>query len=627
MAQSSNESKLSKKVAKLLAPPPKLTVSQWADAERRLPQEAAAEPGRWNTDRAPFQRGIMDARDEDGVNSIVIMSSAQVGKTELLLNLIGFHIALDPSPILLVQPTLELAEAFSKDRLATMIRDTPALSAKVKDPRSRDSGNTLLQKAFPGGHITMAGSNSPASLASRPIRIVLCDEVDRYPPSAGAEGDPVKLAQARADTFMSNKFFVICSTPTIEGASRIQKAYEDSDQRRFHVPCPLCNAMQILQFPSLKWDKDEAGRPINVRHGCSSCGKDFDDSQKDWMLLNGKWVAQAPFKGVAGFHLSALYSPWRNWADLAAEFIEATKAGNEALKVFVNTKLGETWKEKGEAPEWKRIYERREKYAISSVPGPVIFLTAGVDVQKDRLEWEVVGWCRDRQSFSIEHRVVLGDTASEEPWKELDRLLMHEWTKADGQMLRVRMLAVDSGFNTQHVYNWARRYSPTRVMAVKGSDTAAVPLGQPSAVDLTLKGRRVRRGFKVWPVGVSILKAELYSWLKLDRPSEGEEYPAGYCHFPEYAEEYFEQLTAEVLVTRVVKGFRRYEWVKTRERNEALDMRIYASAAAIACGRDRMTPEQWDHLLGEHVPAPSQPGREQTPQDQPPRRKRESSFW
>lgn len=625
MALSSNEAKLSKKVAKLLTPPPKLTVSQWADAERRLSPESSAEPGRWNTDRAPYQREIMDSRDEDGLHTIVIMAGAQVGKTAIIENFIGFHIDRDPSPILLVQPTLELAEAFSKDRLAPMIRDTPTLSGKVKDPRSRDSGNTLLHKKFPGGHITMAGANSPASLASRPIRIVMCDEVDRYPFSAGTEGDPVKLAQKRSATFF-NRLTLICSTPTIEGASRIQLAYQESDQRRYHVPCPLCNGIQVLQFSSIKWDKDPNGKPVNVRYSCSHCSGEFDDSQKDWMLLNGKWIAAAPFAGIAGFHISELYSPWRRWAETVAEFIEAEKS-QETLKVWVNTALGETWKEKGEAPEWKRIYERREKYAISSVPAPVIFLTAGVDVQKDRLEWEVVGWCRDRQSFSIEHRVVLGDTASEEPWKELDRLLMHEWTKSDGQMLRVRMLAVDSGFNTQHVYNWARRYSPTRVMAVKGSDTAAVPLGQPSAVDLTLKGRRVRRGFKVWPVGVSILKAELYSWLKLDRPSEGEGYPAGYCHFPEYAEEYFEQLTAEVLVTRVVKGFRRYEWVKTRERNEALDMRIYASAAAIACGRDRMTPEQWDHLLGEHVPAPSQPGREQTPQDQPPRRKRESSFW
>lgn len=626
MAPTSVERTLTRRVAKLLAPPPKQTVSDWADAERRLSSEASAEAGRWYTDRAPFQRGIMDARDEDGVHTIVIKASAQVGKSEILLNIIGFHIDRDPAPILLVQPTLQFAEEFSKDRIAPMLRDTPTLQGKVKDPRSRDSGNTLLKKNYAGGHLTLAGSNSPASLAGKPIRIVLCDEVDRFPPSAGAEGDPVKLAQKRSDTF-HNRLTVLCSTPTIDGASRIQQAYDESDQRKFHVPCPLCNGMQPLEFPSIKWDKDEHGQPQNVRYACSHCQGEFDDSQKDWMLLNGKWVAGAPFKGIAGFHLSALYSPWKRWAELVVEFLEAQKS-NESLKVFVNTALGETWKEKGEAPEWKRLYDRREKYAIGSIPDPVIFLTAGVDVQKDRIEAEITGWGKDRQSWSIEYRVIVGDTASEDPWRELDRLLMQEWAKANGQALRIRMLAVDSGYNTQHVYNWARRHPPTRVMAIKGSDSLGVPLGNPSAVDVTIKGKRVKRGFRVWPVGVGILKSELYSWLKLERPSEGEVYQAGFCHFPEYAEEYFEQLTAEVQVKKKVKGFWRYEWVKTRDRNEALDARVYASAAAIACGRDRLTPDQWDAILGEYVPPPppGQKSQSQTPAA-PMRKRRESSFW
>lgn len=636
MAPTSVEQTLTRKVAKRLAPPPKQTVSEWADAERRLSSEASAEPGRWDTDRAPFQRGIMDAREEDGVKTIVIMSSAQVGKSELILNTIGFHIDRDPAPMLLVQPTLQFAEEFSKDRIAPMLRDTPALQNKVKDPRARDSGNTLLKKNFSGGHLTLAGANSPASLAGKPIRIVMCDEVDRFPRSAGSEGDPVKLAQKRTDTFF-NSLTILCSTPTIEGQSRIQEEFEASDQRRFHVPCPLCNEPQILQFSSLKWELDPNGSPVNVRYACAHCRAEFDDSQKDWMLLNGKWIAGAPFKGIAGFHISALYSPWKHWVKLVTEYEESKKSA-EAEKVFVNTALGETWKIKGEAPEWKRLYEGRELYKAGTVPDPVIFLTCGVDVQKDRLEYEIVGWGKDRQSWSIESEVIPGDTALAydqpgSPWAGLDRLLMLEWMKKNGQGLRLRMMAVDSGFNTQHVYNWVRRHPVTRVRAVKGNDSMAVPMGHPSAVDLRLSGKRVKRGIQVWPVGVSVLKAELYSWLKLERPTDGVSYPAGFCHFPEYDEEFFQQLTAEALVQRESKAKKelkrppKFEWVKLRDRNEALDCRVYASYAAIAVGRDRYTPEQWEAQLGEYVPPPAPGQKAAAPTPKKEKKRRESSFW
>jgi phage terminase large subunit GpA-like protein len=544
--------------------------------------------------------------------------------TEFILNILGYHIHHDPSPILLVQPTLDLAEAFSKDRLAPMVRDTPALHDKVKDARSRDSGNTLLHKKFPGGHITMAGANSPSSLASRPIRIVLCDEIDRYPFSAGTEGDPVKLAQKRSTTFY-NRRTILVSTPTIEGASRIQRAFEESDQRFFHVPCPLCDGMQPLTFDRIKWEKDEKESPINVRYACSQCNQEFDDKKKDWMLLNGKWVATAPNRGIAGFHLSELYSPWRKWEETVAEFLEAKKS-NETLKVWVNTALGETWKEKGEAPEWKRLYERRESYPFNRIPKGGLFLTAGVDVQKDRLEIEVVAWGRDKQSWSIDYRVIPGDTASEIPWAELDKVLMQEWPGEAGSSLPIKMLAVDSGFNTQHVYNWARKHPMSRVMAVKGVDTASILLGQPSPVDVTVRGRKVKRGFRMWPLGVSIAKSELYSWLRLEKPSEGQPFPPGYCHFPQYGEEFFEQITAEQLVTRIVRGFRKYEWIKTRDRNESLDCRIYSRVAASLVGLDRFSPEQWDALAGElgQVDLP-QPKADPPPSNPEPRRK--STFW
>jgi len=263
-----NIKKKAKQVALIAKPPPILTVSEWADQKRRLSSESSAEAGQWRTSRAPYQKGIMDALNESNVHSVVVMSSAQVGKTELILNVLGFHIDYDPSPILVIQPTLEMAESFSKDRLAPMIRDTKALRGKVKDAKSRDSNNTLLHKKFPGGHISLAGANSPASLASRPIRIVLCDEVDRYPTSAGSEGDPVNLARKRTATFY-NKKVILASTPTLKNASRIEAAYEETDKRRYHVPCPDCGQFQHLKWKQIKWDKDKLDY---TAYYCEACG-------------------------------------------------------------------------------------------------------------------------------------------------------------------------------------------------------------------------------------------------------------------------------------------------------------------------------------------------------------------
>ena len=312
---------------------------------------------------------------------------------------------------------------------------------------------------------------------------------------------------------------------------------------------------------------------------------------------------------VAGFHLNSLYSPlgWFSWREAAQQWLDALGKPEEQ-RGFINTVLGETWKDKGDAPDWQRLYDRREDYEVGSIPEKVVFLTAGVDVQKDRLECEVAGWCRDKQSFSIEYIVMMGDTATDTPWKELDRLLMKVYRRPGGVEMPIRMLAVDTGYNTQHVYNWVRKHPITRVLAIKGVDNASLLLGQPSAVDINIGGKRIRRGLKLWPIGTGIAKAELYSWLKMERPTDeeqaaGVEYPRGYCHFPQYGDEYFKQLTAEQLVVRIIRGHKRYDWEKTRDRNEALDTRVYARAAAAAVGMDRYSEEQWDDL-SEQVGAP-----------------------
>lgn len=539
----------------------------------------------------------MDAVTDPATHTVVVMSSAQVGKTELILNTVGYFIDQDPSPILLVQPTVEMAQAWSKDRLAPMLRDTPALRGKVKDPRSRDSGNTMLHKTFPGGHITMGGANSPAGLASRPIRVVLLDEVDRYPPSAGSEGDPVRLALKRSTTFWNRKA-VLTSTPTIEGRSRIQRAFEDSDKRLYHVPCPDCAHPQVLRWQQVKWTGDD---PETAGYVCEDCGSVWNDAQRWRAIKAGEWVATASFAGTAGFWLSELYSPWKSLAETVRDFLTA-KNDPVQLQTFVNTALGETWREQGEAPEWQRLLERREAYR--KPPASVMFLTAGADVQKDRIELHVWGWGVGKESWLLSAVVLPGDTSRAEVWEALTAAIGGTWETEDGRTLPLLRVAVDSGYATSEVYAWARRQAPGRVMVVKGFDQSSAIVGQPRAVDVTHRGKRLARGIKVWPVGSSIIKSETYGWLRMDRPA-GDDPAPGFVHLPTSVDDEFcKQLTAEALVTRIVKGYRRPEWQKTRDRNEALDCRVYARAAAAALGLDRGLAERIAAELGKRAPEP-----------------------
>lgn len=552
----------------------------------------------------------MDAINDPTIETVVGKMSAQVGKTELILNVIGYFIHQDPSPILALQPTLGLAEAFSKDRLAPMLRDTPALRGSVSDARARDGANTLLHKSFPGGHITLAGANSPASLASRPIRIVLCDEVDRYPASAGTEGDPVKLAKKRTTTFFNRKE-VLLSTPTVKGASRIDDAWELSDKRRYFVPCPHCGHSQTLRWENVKWKVDPTDPrkclPDSVFIECEEGREPIIEGHKPGMLDAGKWIGEKPTRGTAGFHLNELYSPWKRWASVVDDFLEA-KDDPEKLKVWVNTSMGEAFEIKGEdTPEWKKLYDRRETYPVGQLPERACLLTGGVDVQKDRIEVTVVGWNR-RESWVIDHVVIPGDTSTPVPWRRLSELIDHEWPHEAGQSLRIRLTAIDSGYNTTHVYDYVRHQNQARVMAVKGSDKLDIPVGVPSRIDMTARGKRARRGVRLWPVGVSILKADLYAKLKIERPTDEavvrEGWPRSYVHFPALDEEYFKQLVAEQLILSKTKsGHTKPTWIKSYPANECLDTMIYNIAAYYAIGAHRWSNEQWagvEAQLGVH---------------------------
>lgn len=557
------EAHLSESVTKGLKPPPKLTVSEWADTYRQLSSESSAEAGSWSTSRAEYQRGMMDAVSDPRFETVVLMTGAQIGKTELINNVVGFHISQDPAPMLVVQPTLEMAQTWSKDRLAPAIRDTPALTEKIKNPRSRDSGNTTLHKVFAGGHVTACGANSPSSLASRPCRVILCDEVDRYPLTAGTEGDPVSLAKKRSTTFW-NKKLILVSTPTDRGHSRIEAAYEESDKRRYYVKCGDCDEEQTLAWSNVRWAE---AQPATAEYTCEHCGSCWDDAARFRAIRYGRWVATAEGDGkTAGFHISGIYSPWQTLEDAVRDFL-ASKKDPMRLKTWVNTYLGETWEDQGEQIDEHDLLDRREDWG-KDLPEDALLLTAGVDVQDDRLELEVVAWGRGEESWSVAYETLYGDPSTAELWLRLDTLLGQTFTHPLSGDMVIRSSCIDSGGHyTQQVYNYARQRSGKRVFAIKGIGGEGKPVvGRPTKNNI---GK-----INLFPVGTDTAKELVYARLKMTDVGEG------YCHFPEgRGEEYFRMLTAEKKITKYFKGRPRREWVKIRTRNEALDCRVYATAA------------------------------------------------
>lgn len=560
----------------LFAPPPDLTVSQWADLYRQLSPEASAEPGRWYTARAEYQRGIMDAIADPFIEAVAIMSSAQIGKTEILNNVVGYFIDQDPSPMLVVQPTLEMAETWSKDRLAPMIRDTERLRGKVREVKSRDKANTILRKHFPGGQISMAGANSPASLASRPVRIVLCDEVDRYLLSAGTEGDPVNLAFKRANNFWNRKL-ILCSTPGIKGQSRIEAAYEQSDQRKFYVPCPKCHAFQVLKWAQVRWpspkgmgkwlaDKHDASAAVYI---CESCECEIEERDKGKMLADGQWRAEHPGRSMAGFWINELYSPWVTLTRMVANFL-SVKDKPEQFKAFVNTSWGETWEDKGEKIDEGSLYQRREAYP-APCPEGVIVLTGAADVQDDRIEVECVGWGLGEESWSIDYQRFYGSPGQPEVWKQLDDWRKQTWQHENGLPMKLIQLVIDTGgHHAKEAYEFVKKRERERVCALKGSNQAGHPLvGRPTKSNFG--------GVHLFPVGTDTAKDTIFSRLKLDA------FGPGYCHFPtgeKYDEEYFAQLTSEEKRSKYDKGVLVGTYYKkVRARNEALDLKVYNSVA------------------------------------------------
>lgn len=548
---------LLKQALSALKPPPKLTLSQWADTYRKLSPEASSEAGQWNTNRAPYQRGIMDAITDPRVHTIVIMSSAQVGKTEMLLNTIGYYAHQDPSPILLLQPTLEMAESFSKDRLSPMIRDTPVLTERFGSPKSKDSGNTLRHKVFLGGHITMSGANSPSSLASRPIRIVLADEVDRYPASAGIEGDPVNLARKRTTTFHNRKI-ILTSTPTIKNVSRIEAAFLEGDQRYMHLKCVHCNETHIPKWSNVQWPDKE---PQKAQYVCPVCGVIWSERDRLRAIHLGGFVATKPFNGVASFALSELISTWSTPANMAVDFLNAKHAGVEQMKTWVNTSLGETWEESGEQADPDALSTFAENFDKDYLPKEIVLITAGVDTQDNRLECQIIGWSKGGIPWIIDHHICWGDPAKNKVWDELEIQLLRTYGG-----LKVAATLIDSGgHHTEAVYQWTRTRHGKRIFACRGNGTQKEPVNKAKQTGNT----RVM----LVNIGTSPLKRTLMGWLKE---------PGSMIHFSKTLDtEWYLQLTAEKMMIIKKKGFPVLEWIKTRERNEALDCFVYGYAAML----------------------------------------------
>lgn len=560
-----------------LAPPPELTVSQWADRYRYLSSKASAEPGRWNTDRAPYQRGIMDAVSNPLIRIVALMKSAQVGWTDMLLNALGYHMHQDPSPMLLVQPTLQSARHFSKNRLSPMLAESPVLKQLIKDTE-KDTGteDELLQRNFIGGQLNIAGANSPAGLASHPVRLVGFDEVDRYPPSAGEEGDPISLGTKRTATFWNAKI-LMGSTPTESSTSRIYQAWLESDQRYYFVKCLHCKAVQKLYFKQLKFQRDQGGLyvPGSAHYECEKCAGHFDDDDLGALLKTGEWIPTQPFNGTAGFHLNELYSPWVPFGQTATEFCAAkVSRSRERWKTFVNLSLGEPFEDSAVSVNTGTLQTRAERYE-ADVPDGALVLTAGVDVQDDRLEAEIVGWGKGYESWGIEYAVFHGDTRELRkggPWADLDDWLRKGWARKSGLVLHPAWTMVDSGgHRTTEVYKWCKERHARRVFASKGMGGEGKQF-----INRPTKNNAVQ--CLLYALGVDEAKTNLYSALML------EDQGAQYCHFPQgrgYDGDFFSQITAEQRIRRYKAGVPSFIWElkKGHVRNEALDIRILNMAA------------------------------------------------
>jgi phage terminase large subunit GpA-like protein len=568
-----------------MKPAPKLTISQWADRYRKLSPEVSAESGQWETSRAEYQREMMDAITDERVEEVTLMKSVRTGGTQAVIdNAIGYFIHQDPGPMLMVHPGKSEGRDWSKDHFDTMVRDTPALSLRVSSNKIKDRKNEILRKQFPGGILYIIGSNSAAGFRQKTIQRVFLDDIDAYDVSAGEEGDQIQLARNRTISYTDfQRKIVKVSNPTIRGISKIEREYFKSDQRHYYVPCPECGHFQTLIFsPESQFGELATSfmrfDPENLSwlyYECENCHAKLEESKKLRMIRNGRWHKLKPeVINHAGFHLSELISPFSNWMEIVKSFLTA-KRNREELRVFINQRLGETFvEEKSYEVDEDSLLAKRENYI--NVPAGVLVLTAGVDVQVDRLEAIIYGWGIRQECWFIDRRVMIGSPEREATWKELDEYLAHEWTHESGVILRpwaangLQCVCIDSGYSAENVYRYVKRRQLRRYFAVKGDEG----FKKPFIIDVKYD-KKYHARFAT--IAVDAIKTRVYDRLNPDtKPGYGS------MHFPMRCnEEFFNQLTSEKrVIKKMATGHPKLVWeLKEGLRNEVLDCTAYNFAA------------------------------------------------
>ena len=576
-----------RRAAANLVPPPDMLPSAWAQANVRIPVGNAI-PGPINFDNAPYQRGMLDAIKEPGVIRISYMTGAQLGKTTVQQCATGFFIAHEPRSQIFVQPTQGDIQTFLETKLRPMLDANPSISDKMAKQRGREGVNNGRIISYIGGWLMFSWAGSPKTLRGRSAPVTQADEVDGM--DATPEGDPVELLDQRSATFGDLRLRTESSTPTIKGASRIETAFIEGDQRRYYVPCPDCGEAQYLKWENVRWtgrqslgiadaEKDigQEHQPDGAMYACECCGCLWDDGQRIAAIRNAErlgygWKATRPFKGHASFHAPEMLSTFRRLRDIVQSYLNKLATGD--LQVFVNVSLGETWEEKGDKADADSLMQRREVYS-AQVPMGAVWLSAGIDAQTDRLEVEITGWGVGEESWRIDYRVLWGDPLAPDVWQDLEDVLNEEFQHESGAMLRIGGACLDTGGTnsyTQTAYDWLRGKTGRRVFGVKGVAGWGRPI-----VEKPQRKQSGKNARKVDLFLVGVDEAKLIVMRRLNGSKTG----PGYCHFSEDADaEYFQQLTAEKLITKYVKGFPVRNWTKPdRARNEALDTRVYSFAA------------------------------------------------
>lgn len=563
------------RATRMLLPPPNLKPSEWAESNVRIPVGNAV-PGLIRFDNAPYQREPLDMTANPDCHRITLIWGAQTGKTQVMLCAKAYNIAHNPSSQIMMQPSQNDLQTWLETKFTPMVDANPVLADLIAKPRSREGVNNQRMKSYPGGFLMFSWSGSPKTMRGRSAPKIFCDEVDGY--EVTAEGHPVSLLWQRAATFGDAAMLMDTSTPTIKGASAIETAFLEGDQRRFYVACPHCRELQTLKWANVHWLKDAEGThlPETAGYACEHCGTLWNDGERIAAIRQaeqqgGGWKAAKPFRGHASYHLNELYSTFRKLRQIVQSFLDKKAAGD--LQTFVNVSLAETWEEAAEKVDQDSIMARAETYR-AQVPAGGVYLTAGVDMQQDRLEVETVAYGPGEESWTIDVQVLWGDPMQKDVWDDLDDYLAQTWTHESGAQLAISATGIDTGGNngmTQAAYEYCKGKTGRRIFALKGVGGWGRPIVSSPSRKRT--GKR-QRPVDLFTVGVDEAKLILMRRLQL------REAGPGFCHFPDTLDpEYYAQLTAEKLVTRYIKGFPVREWYKTRDRNEAVDRRVYSYAA------------------------------------------------